>query len=173
MGRTWQFQAVPGSIRQLQAVPVSSELAKVILLKRQKGSKMSSNIRLKKVCQHCGQPFIAKTTVTKFCSDDCAKRNYKKRQKQQRVTKAILETNDQLQNSHVSTSSKKRAIPPIERLNRDWINIRDLSELSGIGERTLFRLIKEPAFPKLKVGRKLLFNKQQVTEYFISKTERL
>jgi excisionase family DNA binding protein len=134
---------------------------------------MSSNIRLKKICQHCGQSFIAKTTVTKFCSDDCAKRNYKKRQKEQKITKAILETNRQLQDQRVLAGSNEGTIPPIERLNRDWVNIRDLSELSGIGERTLFRLIKEPEFPKLKIGRKLLFNKQQVMEYFIRKTERL
>ncbi|HEY4937191.1 MAG TPA: hypothetical protein VII44_11450, partial [Puia sp.] len=46
---------------------------------------MSSNIRLKKVCQHCGNLFTAKTTVTKFCSDDCAKRNYKKRKREEGI----------------------------------------------------------------------------------------
>jgi excisionase family DNA binding protein len=163
-GSSGQYQAASGSASQFEASENSTA-------EMSKKSKMSSNIRLKKICQHCGQSFIAKTTVTKFCSDDCAKRNYKKRQKDQKVTKAILETNNQLQGQPAPTKSKGQAIPPLERLNRDWINIRDVSELLGIAERTMFRLIKEPTFPKLKIGRKLLFNKQQVMEYFISKSE--
>ena len=46
---------------------------------------MSSNIRISKICQHCGQEFVAKTTVTKFCSDNCAKRNYKKRKREEKI----------------------------------------------------------------------------------------
>lgn len=131
---------------------------------------MSSNIRLKKICQHCKQTFIAKTTVTKFCSDDCAKRNYKKRLKDQKVTKAILQTNHQLMD-RVASTVPKPVKPGKDRLQQDWINIRDLSELLGIAERTLFRLIKRDTFPKLKIGRRLLFNKQQVLDYLTSKSE--
>lgn len=46
---------------------------------------MSSNIRVPKICQLCGAEFIAKTTVTKFCGDNCAKRAYKKRKREQKV----------------------------------------------------------------------------------------
>jgi hypothetical protein len=74
--------------------------AKACQLIFQKRRKMSSNIRLKKVCQHCKQPYIAKTTVTKFCSLECAQRNYKKRKKEQKLTKAILDTNQVLADSH-------------------------------------------------------------------------
>uniref|UniRef100_UPI0028B10B01 hypothetical protein n=1 Tax=Sphingobacterium multivorum TaxID=28454 RepID=UPI0028B10B01 len=38
---------------------------------------MSSNIKIKKICQQCGQEFIARTTVTKYCGDNCAKKAYK------------------------------------------------------------------------------------------------
>lgn len=38
---------------------------------------MSSNIKIKKNCQHCGQEFIARTTVIKYCGDYCAKKAYK------------------------------------------------------------------------------------------------
>jgi hypothetical protein len=64
-----------------------------------KTGKMSSNIRLKKVCQHCHRPFIAKTTVTKFCGDECAKRNYKKRERDKKITEAIVNTNNKLVNA--------------------------------------------------------------------------
>ena len=40
---------------------------------------MSSNIAIQRICQHCGKEFTARTTVTQYCSDDCAKRAYKAR----------------------------------------------------------------------------------------------
>jgi len=48
---------------------------------------MSSKIEITKVCQHCGNEFIAKTTVTKFCSHACAVKNYKQRKKAEKLNK--------------------------------------------------------------------------------------
>lgn len=133
---------------------------------------MSSNIRLKKICQHCNKSFVAKTTVTKFCSDDCAKRNYKKRERDKKLTDAILNENSRLAKK---ISGKEASVmvtnTGIERLDREWLKIKDLSLLLGIAERTIFRAMKTKSFPKVKVGRSLLFNKQQVIDYFISKSE--
>ena len=134
---------------------------------------MSSNIRLKKVCQHCNKSFIAKTTVTKFCSDGCAKRNYKKRKRDEKVTEAILDANEILTNSDLKTESLQIPSKGIERFNRDWLKIEDLSALLGITERTIFRAIKKSSFPRVKIGRRLLFNKQEVMNYLISKSEEL
>ncbi|HVX51830.1 MAG TPA: helix-turn-helix domain-containing protein [Chitinophagaceae bacterium] len=131
---------------------------------------MSSNIRVKKICQHCNKSFIAKTTVTKFCSDDCAKRNYKKRQKQQKITNTILDTNYQLIGRYHDSAPVHRNTKK-EKLPQEYVSISSLSEILGIAERSLFRAIKAEGFPKLKIGRRLLFNKQQVVDYFISKSE--
>ena len=39
---------------------------------------MSSNIFVQRICEECGNEFTARTTVTRFCGDRCAKRAYKK-----------------------------------------------------------------------------------------------
>lgn len=57
---------------------------------------MSSHLRIKKICEHCGEVFIAQKTVTKFCSLTCARRNYKLREKKERVQKVESETYTQL-----------------------------------------------------------------------------
>jgi len=54
---------------------------------------MSSNIEIERICQHCDKDFIAKTTVTKYCSDDCAKRAYKARKRAEKTEISIAETN--------------------------------------------------------------------------------
>ena len=46
---------------------------------------MSSNLELKRICQHCGKNFIAKKTSTKFCSLPCGQRNYKVRQRMNKI----------------------------------------------------------------------------------------
>jgi len=134
---------------------------------------MSSNIRIKKVCQHCKQLFIAKTTVTKFCSLTCSQRNYKKRMKESKITKAILEANQQIAIRYDDAALMNNLSQTEEKLKNDWLNIQDVAELLGVGKRTLFRLVKNEKLPKLKIGRRLVFNKQEVLNYFISKSERL
>lgn len=134
---------------------------------------MSSNIRIKKICQHCKQSFIAQKTVTKFCSLTCAQRNYKKRKREEKVTQTILTVNDQTLERYALVPSTSGAKPGTDRLDREWINIEDIAELLGIGKRTLFRAIKDKSFPKVKIGRRLLFNKQYVLDYFISKSVEL
>jgi hypothetical protein len=53
---------------------------------------MSSNIKITRICRHCGHEFVAKTTVTKYCGEDCAKRAYKARIKKQKIEKSEIET---------------------------------------------------------------------------------
>jgi excisionase family DNA binding protein len=130
---------------------------------------MSSNIRVKKICQHCRATFIAKTTVTKFCSDTCAKRNYKKRMREEKVTAVILETNHQVIEQHYYSGGASPEVVPLHTNLHEWISIRDMAYILNVSERTLFRCIKDATFPRLKIGKKLLFNKQQVVNYFISK----
>ncbi|MFY0256422.1 helix-turn-helix transcriptional regulator [Chitinophaga sp. 30R24] len=124
---------------------------------------MSSHLRIKKICEHCGEVFIAQKTVTKFCSLTCARRNYKLREKKERVQKVESETNIQL-------LSKSRLVDtPASKPLGDLIDIKALSSLTSISERTLFRLIKDEDFPKLKVGRSLLFHRQTVIDYLTTK----
>ena len=52
---------------------------------------MSSNIEIERICQHCNKDFIAKTTVTRYCSDDCAKRAYKARKRAEKIGVSVAE----------------------------------------------------------------------------------
>lgn len=124
---------------------------------------MSSNIRINKVCQHCDRVFIAKTTVTKFCSDQCAKSNYKKRQKDVRIEVSQADTERQL------SKGKQQVKSASVDSSAEMVGIGGLSSVTGLSERTIFRLIKDPAFPRVKIGKRLLFKKDAVINYLTSK----
>lgn len=51
----------------------------------------ASKIRIKKICEYCGQEFYALKTSTRFCSKLCNDRAYKMRQRVNTVKKAESE----------------------------------------------------------------------------------
>ena len=131
---------------------------------------MSSNMRLKKVCAFCKKVFIAKTTVTQCCSDACAKKNYKRKQRDEKLSNAQGDTKEQMQ----SMLNPLPATDPVtDNIEKELINVIELSIVTGLSERTLFRLIKDPLFPKLRIGKRLLFKKEKVMIYLNHKYSNL
>ena len=128
---------------------------------------MSSNQQIKKICQHCNEMFIAQKATTKFCSLKCAQRNYKLRERKERINKSNDKNVKILQTAPVVEKHMDISQP---QLAGELIDIKTLSAITNISERTLFYLIKrETDFPKLKIGRSLLFHKQTVVNYLINK----
>ena len=44
-----------------------------------------SNIRIKKICEWCGQEFVAQKVTTKYCSHRCANLAYKQAIRAKRI----------------------------------------------------------------------------------------
>ena len=90
---------------------------------------MSSNIRLTRICQHCEKEFIAKTTVTKYCGDNCAKRAYKVRKRNEGIQKSNIET------------VLIRSIPVEQIKLKEFLSVRETCLLLGASKPTVYRLI--------------------------------
>ena len=104
---------------------------------------MSSNIRVQRICQHCGEEFTAKTTVTKYCGDNCAKRAYKVRLKAEKIASSDKET----------TLIK---IQPIEELKaKEFLTVKDVSKLLSCSTRTTYRLIEQGAINSINLGERM------------------
>lgn len=52
---------------------------------------MCSNLYIPKTCKHCGNAFTARTTVTKYCGDSCAKRAYKARKRKEKIQTTLID----------------------------------------------------------------------------------
>lgn len=90
---------------------------------------MSSNIRIQRVCQHCQTEFTAKTTVTKYCGDDCAKRAYKVRKRNERIQESNKQT----------IATKTIHIEEIKA--KDYLTAKDVALLLNCSTKTVYRLI--------------------------------
>jgi len=52
---------------------------------------------------------------------------------------------------------------------QEFIDIKMLAFITSMSERMRFNLIKDPDFPRLKIGRRLLFEKKAVMDYLVKK----
>ena len=131
---------------------------------------MSSNIRLEKLCQHCGVKFIAKTSVTQYCGDKCAKLAYKRRKRDEKIRWAPLEKElSQLygpDKARLGKSKNTSVDPGTITKKRDFFSIAQSSVLLGVSERTLFRMIKRRQISTIKIGGRTLIKKYELLPYF-------
>jgi len=97
---------------------------------------MSTRISIPKICQHCGNSFIARTTVTKYCGDNCAKRAYKKRKRDEKIQASIEETKQQMQGLQSPQTMQTQDI-----LTKQYLSVQEAANLLGYGsERKAIRL---------------------------------
>jgi excisionase family DNA binding protein len=115
---------------------------------------MSSNIRVPKICQLCGVDFIAKTTVTQYCGDNCAKRAYKKRKRQakiQEVTPIAIQKQDYI-SDQISTKA--------------FLSIDETCKLLGASRMTIYRQIKNGKIPAVKLGSRTIIKRAAIDKLF-------
>lgn len=114
---------------------------------------MSSNMRLDKTCVFCNNPFVAKTTTTQYCSDNCAKRAYKKRIRDEKITQTIEQEN------------KKRPYNPVVK-DKEFLSINEVCMLLGASRWTVYRLVDSGKVKAAKLGRKTLIQRSEIDNLF-------
>jgi len=117
---------------------------------------MSSNILLTRICEHCGKPFKARTTVTRYCPEPspCGKRGYKARLK----TKKIESSDKQVAEILEKPFTKLRA--------KDYLNIAETCLLLGVSRMTLHRQIKSGRLKAKRFGKRVIISKKHIEDLF-------
>ncbi|WEK21693.1 MAG: helix-turn-helix domain-containing protein [Candidatus Pedobacter colombiensis] len=91
---------------------------------------MSSNIKINTICQYCGNDFIAKTTVTRYCSMKCNRKTYK-----HKIMQGKLQGKEQ-------RMFEIKAKPMIELKAKEFLLVRDAAVLLNSSRQTIYSLIK-------------------------------
>jgi len=117
---------------------------------------MSSNIEITKVCQECGKEYIARTTVTRFCSHECARKNYKKRKRAEKL-------------NQVKSPTDQKAEYDSQKLNaKEFLSIADTCQLLGASRMTIYRQIKNGTINAAKIGRRTIIKRTEIEKLFQS-----
>lgn len=125
---------------------------------------MSSNLSIKRVCLFCEEVFTAKMYKTKYCSKECNSRHYKVLKRKKNIQDAEAEADSKIKEKAAPVIS-----PTVHVITKELLTIQDLSTATNISIRTLFRIIKEPEFPQIKIGRSLRFQKDSALKYITEK----
>jgi len=118
---------------------------------------MSSNIRLVKVCEYCKREWIAQKTTSKTCSNDCAKRFYKLKQKEKKIQQAVLQEEIKRKPKAFVTEEEIRALQAKENLT-----LKEASLLLNVSPLTLRRWVFAGKVKSEKVGKKHVFKRTEI-----------
>lgn len=104
---------------------------------------MSSNIKVQRICQHCGKDFIARTTVTKYCSHRCASLANKAKKRAEKVQKSNTET-------------KQIKTQPIEELKaKEFLTVREVARLLNCSVRSVYYYIANGTIKAVNLGQRI------------------
>ena len=104
---------------------------------------MSSKIEVQRICQHCGNEFTARTTVTQYCSNTCSKRAYKARLKVSKIEASNKQT-QRIKNQ------------PIEELKaKEFLTVREVARLLNCSVRSAYYYIENGTIKAVNLGQRI------------------
>lgn len=104
---------------------------------------MSSNIKIQRVCQHCGNEYTARTTVTQYCSNACSRRAYKARIR-----------NLKIENSNKETRQIKEK--PVEELKaKEFLTVPDVAALLNCSVRLVYNYIESGKLKAVNLSQRM------------------
>jgi excisionase family DNA binding protein len=122
-------------------------------------SKMSTNIRIKRKCEHCKKEFTAKTIRTRYCSHQCNSRAYKKIKSDEKIRQAkrvyrvkppVLPTNKSVPWDYTQIQSKQ------------LLTINEACALLSISQVTIRRWLKDGIITSGRIGKKHLIQREHL-----------
>lgn len=114
---------------------------------------MSTYLRIERTCEFCGNEFIAKTSVTRYCSRRCNNLNYKRK-------------NISFPEVHKNESTSNQQAPEITLKTYEFFELSEAAHLMRISKRTLFRLITAGKLTKKKIGSRTVIPKHEIKRFF-------
>ena len=96
----------------------------------------AAKFEITRKCKICGEPFVAKTITSWYCSPRCSKVAFKRRKDEEK------------RNERLDVIAK--AIPK----DREYITVPEAYSMFGISKETLYRLIRKGVIPSVNAGQR-------------------
>ena len=115
---------------------------------------MSSNIRITKCCEYCGQKYTAKTVKTRYCSHTCNRKGYKKVEREKKIgtAKAIVRV-EPLNLRHDPVNWE-------ELTRKPFLTVSEACLVLNVRVETIRRWIREGTVRTKRIGKKHLISRE-------------
>lgn len=98
---------------------------------------------VKRICRFCEKEFTARTTVTRYCGDDCAKKAYKARIRAKRINSCITET------------AIIKSLPMEEIRLKEYLTVKEVAALLGCSARSVYLYIGTGNISAVNLGQRI------------------
>ena len=117
-----------------------------------------SNIRIKKICEWCGQEFVAQKVTTKYCSHRCANLAYKQAIRAKRIQQ-------EEQRIQIVKSEK----PLMDIKDKEYLSIAQAATLLGLSLQAVYKMIYTGHLAAYKLSSRLSFVRQSDIEEMLKR----
>ena len=117
-----------------------------------------SNIRIKKICEWCGQEFVAQKVTTKYCSHKCANLAYKQAIRAKRIQQ-------EEQRIQIVKSEK----PLMDIKDKEYLSIAQAATLLGLSLQAVYKMIYTGRLVAYKLSSRLSFVRQSDIEEMLKR----
>jgi len=109
---------------------------------------MSSNIRVNRVCEYCKKEFMARTTITRYCSHKCNSAHYKQRKKASGKTSTTTSSVEELK-------------------TKEFLTVTQVSKLIGCSRQNIYKLIKNGKLKATNIlEKKTIIKRSEIDKLF-------
>ena len=130
-------------------------------------TRMNTRIQIPKHCQLCGQAFVAQTTTTRYCGDNCSKRAYKLRKKEEKIQQALSEQINTANEVKPQTLQSLQTLQPVFNLkNKEFLSVQEAADLLGASRWTIQRLVQRNVLNAAKLGRRTILKRSEIDNLF-------
>jgi len=130
---------------------------------------MSSNIKIPKFCQYCGQAFVAQTTTTRYCSKTCNSRHYKQKKREEKVQAALqqeMNTPSQMEQMQTLQTLPIKVGNHVNLREKEFLSVQEAADLVGASRWTIQRMIKREQIKVGKLGRRTIILRTEIDNLF-------
>ena len=113
----------------------------------------SSSIRIKKVCEWCGEVFYAQKTATRYCSHRCNSKAYKEITRNKRIQDAETKTNILISQQPIQIIKDK-----------EFLSFAEAGTLLGISRQAVYKMVAAGHLKASKISSRLSFIKRSDIE---------
>ncbi|MBB5634962.1 excisionase family DNA binding protein [Pedobacter cryoconitis] len=116
---------------------------------------MSSNINIQRICEHCGKPFRAKTTVTRFCGTICNGRHAK-----QKIRDLKIKVSDKEVKENITSVINHPVL-------MEFLTIKQAAQLLGLCTKTLYNILQSGKIKAVRLStRKTIIKRTEIDKVF-------
>ena len=130
---------------------------------------MSSNIKIPKFCQYCGQAFVAQTTTTRYCSKTCNSRHYKQKKREEKVQAALqqeMNTPSQMEQMQTLQTLPIKVGNHVNLRVKEFLSVQEAADLVGASRWNIQRMIKREQIKVGKLGRRTIIPRTEIDNLF-------